>query len=191
LLSELHYDEWLKETCRDKKAAERRLENIQELVAWIERLARDPEAETRLPEIVTRLMLFNMLEKGEDDETADQVALMTLHAAKGLEFPHVFIVGVEEGVLPHHQSQDPAGIEEERRLAYVGITRAKLSLTLLHAAQRRRGGEPVTTEPSRFLAELPKEDLDWEKSASPQESQARADAHLENLRSLLRQAPAE
>ena len=79
---------------------------------------------------------------------------MTLHAAKGLEFPHVYIVGFEEDCLPHHQSQDLAGIEEERRLAYVGITRAQQTLTMSHAKTRQRFGELQQCEASRFLLEL-------------------------------------
>ncbi len=85
---------------------------------------------------------------------------MTLHAAKGLEFPYVYLVGFEEDSLPHHQSQDAEGLEEERRLAYVGITRAEKTLTLCHAKTRRKFGEIQHCEPSRFLFELPEEDLD-------------------------------
>jgi ATP-dependent DNA helicase Rep len=122
---------------------------------------------------------------------------MTLHAAKGLEFPHVFVVGVEEGILPHRNylgehgdasGPDGAAVEEERRLGYVGITRARETLTLSCADTRRRGGEVVTCEPSRFLKELPAEDVFWEGRDMPQDpqtAQERADAHLGQLRALL------
>jgi ATP-dependent DNA helicase Rep len=133
----------------------------------------------------------------EPERPKDAVALMTLHAAKGLEFPHVFVVGVEEGILPHRNylgehgdasGPDGAAVEEERRLAYVGITRARETLTLSCADTRRRGGEVVTCEPSRFLKELPAEDVFWEGRDMPQDpqtAQERADAHLGQLRALL------
>jgi ATP-dependent DNA helicase Rep len=113
---------------------------------------------------------------------------MTLHAAKGLEFPHVFLVGMEEELLPHRASIEDENIEEERRLAYVGITRARQTLTMTVAARRRRGGELVACEPSRFLDELPAQDLAWEgrnSQLSVEEKRERGHAHLANLKSLL------
>jgi ATP-dependent DNA helicase Rep len=196
LLTELRYDEWLKDTCNDKKVAERRMENVMELVDWIGRLARSEDGQT-LADIVAKLSLLGMLEKQSEENDGDCISLMTLHAAKGLEFPHVFVVGVEEGILPHRNylgehgdatATDGAAVEEERRLAYVGITRARETLTLSCADTRRRGGEVVTCEPSRFLKELPAEDVSWEGRDTPhdpQTAQARADAHLGQLRALL------
>jgi ATP-dependent DNA helicase Rep len=187
LLAELHYGDWLQETCNDHKIAERRLDNVLELTNWVQRLAREQGDDARLADAVARLTLLGMLDRdGEAD--GNQVSLMTLHAAKGLEFPHVFIVGMEERILPHQQCQDERGVQEERRLAYVGITRAQKTVTFTVAAQRRRGGETVACEPSRFLAELPAEDVQEEDrpgSADPQAAQQRADDHLRNLRSLL------
>jgi ATP-dependent DNA helicase Rep len=103
---------------------------------------------------------MSILENSEDKNEQNAVQLMTLHAAKGLEFPHVYIVGFEEDCLPHHQSQDAAGIEEERRLAYVGVTRAEKTLTLSHAKTRQKFGEIQHCEPSRFLFELPEADME-------------------------------
>jgi ATP-dependent DNA helicase Rep len=113
---------------------------------------------------------------------------MTLHASKGLEFPHVFLVGMEEELLPHRASIEDENIEEERRLAYVGVTRAQRSLTMTLARKRRRGGEHVSCEPSRFLAELPADDLEWQGRSgdvSPEEKKQRGSAHLANLKAML------
>jgi ATP-dependent DNA helicase Rep len=187
LMSELHYDDWLRETADDPKAAERKLENLKELVEWFERLARE-EANSHLNDLVAKLVLLGMLEKKEPSETRDEVSLMTLHAAKGLEFPCVYIVGFEENCLPHYQStHGDDGIQEERRLCYVGLTRAEKYLTLSHAQERRRGGEVVSALPSRFLSELPPEDLEWDtaKEKTQEDSEARANTYLKNLKNLL------
>ncbi|RYZ98346.1 MAG: ATP-dependent DNA helicase Rep, partial [Moraxellaceae bacterium] len=98
----------------------------------------------------------------EEEEESDQVQLMTLHASKGLEFPHVFMVGMEEDLLPHRNSIDDNNIEEERRLTYVGITRAQKTLTMTLAGKRKQFGEHSETTPSRFLDELPKDDVERE-----------------------------
>ena len=87
---------------------------------------------------------------------------MTLHAAKGLEFPHVFLAGMEEGLLPHTRSAADGDVEEERRLAYVGITRAQQTLAMTMATKRRQFGETINCEPSRFIDELPQDDLQFQ-----------------------------
>jgi ATP-dependent DNA helicase Rep len=191
LLADTAYDAWLKETCDSLDAAEKRMENVLDLTRWLTRLAKQDSEETpTFAELVARLSLIGMLDNDEDDRS-DQVSLMTLHAAKGLEFPHVFLVGMEEGLLPHRVSLEgedhQAAIEEERRLTYVGITRAKKTLTFTYAKQRKRYGEVVQCEPSRFLNELPADDLQWEgkSTATPEQKQERGSAHLAHLRDLL------
>ena len=112
--------------------------------------------------------------------------LMTLHAAKGLEFPHVFIVGVEEDILPHRVSVSEGDDTEERRLFYVGITRAMQSLFLSYARQRKRFGEMIDCEPSRFLKELPVDDVEWESSepVDPEKQRETGRTQLANLRAM-------
>jgi len=110
--------------------------------------------------VVAHLSLMSILESSEEEKSEDAVQLTTIHASKGLEYDHVYLVGFEEDSLPHHQSQDTGGIEEERRLAYVGITRAAASLTISHARTRQKFGELQHCEPSRFLFELPEADLE-------------------------------
>jgi ATP-dependent DNA helicase Rep len=100
------------------------------------------------------IALINLLDRQEDGSRPDAVQLSTLHAAKGLEFRHVFLIGVEEGVLPHRESLDSARLEEERRLMYVGITRAQRSLHVSYAEKRKRGRELIPSKPSRFIAEM-------------------------------------
>ena len=117
----------------------------------------------------------------------NQVQLMTLHAAKGLEFPWVFIMGMEEELLPHRNSIENDDIEEERRLAYVGITRAKRGLVFTLTKKRKLFGEVISCTPSRFLEELPQDNLQWEgrgDSTPEQKKQKGLDA-LAGLRELL------
>lgn len=186
-LNEAGYEDWVYENCKTPKAAERRLEYVEELYEWLGR-ALNEQADGDLARAVGHLSLMDILERNQEEEAGDRVQLMTLHAAKGLEFPHVFLVGVEEELLPHHASLESGAVEEERRLAYVGITRARRGLTLTLARNRRRFGEKVVCEPSRFIAELPEDDLIWEgeKGSEDQEiRRERGQAHLANLKDLL------
>ena len=180
LLSEIDYDAWLHETSEKAEQAERRRNNVNELVEWIGRLQRG-EPGARLGELVAQVLLAGQLDRDED-EGRDAVTLMTLHAAKGLEYPCVFICGVEEELLPHQNSLED-GIAEERRLLYVGITRAQRELSLSWARKRRRRGEVVERLPSRFLDELPAELLTWDDAEARTDSVGQA--HLDNIRTLL------
>jgi len=188
LLTEAGYQDWLRETSRDPKVAERRIANADELVAWMERLSQEDErSKADIADLVSHMSLVDMLDRREDAGDGDAVQLMTLHAAKGLEFPHVYIVGVEEGLLPHAANLDEERLQEERRLAYVGITRAQRSLMLTFATSRKRYGEAVDSEPSRFLDELPEDHVVWEGREPPSPEQARetGKAHLSSLKQLL------
>ena len=192
LVRDIHYEDWLYETSASPKAAEMRMKNVSDLYSWItadlEGDNYDNEVKT-LKEVVQRLTLRDMMERGEDDSDADQVQLMTLHASKGLVFPYVFLIGAEEGILPHQTSIDEDNVDEERRLAYVGITRAQRELTFTLCKERRQYGELIKPEPSRFLYELPQDDLEWESERKPvtaEERMQKGQAHIANIRNLFK-----
>ncbi|MEN8761745.1 MAG: DNA helicase Rep [Thiogranum sp.] len=187
LIQDIDYSAWLSDNAKDPNDAERRQQNVNDLLDWIERLADKGGDKRNLADIISRIALLDRLDR-DDEGNSNCVRLMTLHAAKGLEFPHVFMVGVEENILPHRSSIEEDNLEEERRLAYVGITRAQKTLTLSYASKRRRAGEWESCEPSRFLSELPDGDLEWDKPGAvqnPQIRKQRGQAHLAQLRGLL------
>ncbi|MFC0859272.1 DNA helicase Rep [Pasteurella multocida] len=191
MLAQLHYEEYLYEYATSPKAAEMQSKNVATLFDWVAEMLKgnDIDEPITLNQVVTRLTLRDMLERGEEDDESDQVQLMTLHASKGLEFPHVFLIGMEEGILPHQTSIDEDNVEEERRLAYVGITRAQQTLTFSLCKERRQFGELLKPEPSRFLAELPADDVQWERDKLPlTQEQVRENTatQLANLRAILR-----
>jgi ATP-dependent DNA helicase Rep len=187
LVDAIEYHGWLRENAGSQAAADRRSENVGELVEWLGALNKGELQEKTLGEMVTHLTLMDVLERQDEETGGDRVHLMTLHSAKGLEFPQVFLVGMEEELLPHRTSIEEDAIEEERRLAYVGITRAQRQLTLTLARRRRRAGELVVTEPSRFIGELPAGELETEEGgdANPESRKTRGRAHLANLRGIL------
>jgi ATP-dependent DNA helicase Rep len=166
LLHDIDYQSWLYETSNSSKAAEMRMKNVNQLFGWMDEMinGNDIDEPMTLSQVVSRFTLRDMMERGETAEDVDQVQLMTLHASKGLEFPYVFLVGMEEGLLPHQTSIDENNIDEERRLAYVGITRAQREIFFTHCRERRQYGELIRPEISRFLQELPQDDLIWEKN---------------------------
>lgn len=187
---EMNYEDWLYDSSPSAKAAEMRMKNVTQLFSWVTQMLEGDENEEpmTLPQVVTRLTLRDMMERSEDEDDADQVQLMTLHASKGLEFPYVFLIGMEEGLLPHQTSIDEGNVEEERRLAYVGITRAQKELIFTYARERRQFGEVSRTEASRFLHELPQDDLSWELTQtkkSNEHKQATAKMGVANLRDML------
>ncbi|XAW89588.1 DNA helicase Rep [Vibrio sp. CDRSL-10 TSBA] len=192
LVRDIHYEDWLYETSSSAKAAEMRMKNVSELYSWIvsdlEGDNYDQEEKT-LKEVVQRLTLRDMMERGEDEDDSDAVQLMTLHASKGLEFPYVYMLGTEEGILPHQTSIDEDNVEEERRLMYVGITRAQREMTFVMCKERRQYGELLKPTQSRFLDELPYDDVEWEvkkKPLSQEERMAKGQAHIANLKAMFK-----
>ena len=185
LLALTRYEAWLVDTL-DKREAETRCRSVRDFTGW---LARKGEADERnLLELTQMVALITMLE-GREGEAPDAVRLSTLHAAKGLEFPHVFIVGVEEGILPHRETVEADDVDEERRLMYVGITRAQQSLHLSYCRRRRRAGDMATCLPSRFIAELAQDDLRYTDTpvtgSDAEREKAAGSERLKSLKAML------
>ncbi|MGL6072115.1 UvrD-helicase domain-containing protein [Craterilacuibacter sp.] len=156
MLGAIGYEVWLFDSEDSPRIAETKWKNVLELVAW---LAKKGEADGKnLIELSQTIALITMLE-GRDEGDVDAVKMSTLHASKGLEYPHVFLIGCEEGILPHSESVDNGMVEEERRLMYVGITRAQKSLTLSYCVKRKRAGDWQFVDPSRFIEEINGDDI--------------------------------
>ena len=192
LLAEMDYERHLQGDSTSPRMAERRWSNVNQLVDAIDTMLDQDDPDTDEPmnidDAVAKLVLRDILERQEEDEEVNAVQLMTLHASKGLEFPYVFLMGLEEELLPHRNSIESGDIEEERRLMYVGITRAQHLLTLTYAAKRKQYGEIIDCAPSRFLDELPAEDVEWEGRdghIDPETNKARGKAVFDSLNALL------
>ena len=186
MLDEVGYQDWITKQSASPEQAEMRWRNVEDLLKWVRNIAQKDESKT-LVDVVSDISLMGILEKNDDDSNGNVVSLMTLHAAKGLEFPHVTIVGMEEELLPHRTSIEDDMVEEERRLFYVGITRAKRELVLSYANQRKRYGEEIECKPSRFLDELDEQHIIWEDkvASDPVRQEEVGQAHLSAIRELL------
>lgn len=193
LLHNIDYESWLYETSTSPTVAQMRMKNVEQLIGWLGDMLKgdDIDEPVTLEQAIMKFTLRDMLERNEDDNEQDEVQLMTLHASKGLEFPYVYLVGMAEGLLPHQTSIDEDNIEEERRLAYVGITRAQQLLTFSYSIERRQFGETCRLEPSRFLLELPQDDLNWQvksKQPTPEQRQELGKSRLAQIKAQLAQA---
>lgn len=159
LIDTLRYEDYLLSSEKSEKVARIRLKNVAELLDST-RAFQQNNGQQGLSGYLNRLTLDGGSSSKNEEEDADVVTLMTLHASKGLEFPDVYLVGFEEEILPHARSMEVGGdgdVEEERRLTYVGITRAKRRLVLTSAKRRGRGQASRERKPSRFLAEIPEQ----------------------------------
>lgn len=191
MIEQLAYDAWLHQNSSSSAVAEKRMRNvwflIENLQSALER-AQEEDDDANLKQAINRLILRDMLEQQSEDEEDNSIQLLTLHASKGLEYPHVYIIGMEEELLPHRSSIESENIEEERRLAYVGITRARKTLTMTYAKKRKQFGEVIDTSYSRFLDELPNNNIYWTGREGVEADQAQkqktAEKALSNLKNL-------
>lgn len=158
LLEEIAYENHLFVQEENQRVAENRWKNVQDLCAWLTR--KGEQDDKNLIELTQTIALMTLLE-GRSEEEIDAVTLSTLHASKGLEYPFVYLVGCEEGLFPKiEDEEDSSKVEEERRLMYVGITRAKKNLTITHCIKRKKQGVWQFPEPSRFIEEMPQDHLE-------------------------------
>ncbi|EXB13267.1 uvrD/REP helicase N-terminal domain protein [Acinetobacter sp. 1130196] len=192
MMNEAGYIDYIREQSATPAQEKSKLDNIENLFTSIQNLINRAEDvdEKNIESVIRKLVLLDLLEQQQEEEDTDKVNLLTLHAAKGLEFPFVYIMGLEEELLPHKNSIAAETIEEERRLMYVGITRARQGLTLTLAEQRKNGGQMKQMPPSRFLDELPQDELEWlgrkKKIAANVDPKEQAQQYLANLKALLK-----
>ncbi len=191
MIEDINYEGWLHQNASAPQVAERRFENVLTLVDSIRSSLNndddeEKDGEEKINDAIARLLLQDLLDRQEEEDLTDRVQLMTLHASKGLEFPHVFLIGMEEELLPHRNSIEENNIEEERRLAYVGITRAQKTLSITLASTRKQFGEKQVTTPSRFIEELPAEDIEKEGfgDATPEQIEKKGEETLSSLKGM-------
>ncbi len=185
MIRDMDYEGWLNQLSSSEDVAQRRMSNVHFLVDSLQKVMSTEKV--ALDEAISRLVLRDLLEQQEEEDASpESVQLMTLHASKGLEFPHVTIIGMEEKLLPHRASIEENSIDEERRLAYVGITRARETLSMTMALKRRQFGDIINCEPSRFIDELPQDDLQWQGGGAEtqEDNQERAQETLSGLKNL-------
>jgi ATP-dependent DNA helicase Rep len=194
MLSDADYLGWLHQNASSDPVAKKRWDNVNFLLAQLTQALKtdqqdeyEKNGDSAIEGAIAKLILRDILDREQEESADDKVQLLTLHAAKGLEFLHVFMIGMEEGILPHKNSVEGGQIEEERRLAYVGITRAQRTLTMTSARQRTQYGETSSTTPSRFVDELPEDDLiriGAGIETSDEDNQAAGEQSLAALKSL-------
>lgn len=178
VLEEVNYHGHLEHISSNQDIADWRWDNVKMILSWIAEQIKQQE-KPNLHEAINSLLLADM----KEEEEGKGVHLMTLHSSKGLEFPNVFLVGMEENLLPHHVSIEDNQIEEERRLAYVGITRAQQNLVMTLAKKRTKYGDSIQTEPSRFIDELPEDNLKVE-GREPQDEAEQKSLNADKLSQL-------
>jgi ATP-dependent DNA helicase Rep len=185
LIARTGYLEWLRLQNKDAAVFERRKEILSDFTTWLSTYAPPHIAKGRgLDALNAALTQISLAGKDDDKDKDNAVRLMTLHSAKGLEFDHVFLIGMDDGTFPHQSAIDEGRLEEERRLLYVGITRARKQLSMSYPKTRNRYGQIDPCEPSRFIAELPDIDLPPPEARDERKQQV-ANAHLAAMRAML------
>ncbi len=173
-LNETGYFAELRRQEKNQENSESRVRNLKEFMATMDRPAGGGQSPAeRLGNFLEEITLDSDREE-EEENTGDAVTLITMHSCKGLEFPHVFIVGLEDGLLPHSRSKAEGTLDEERRLFYVAVTRAMQTLTISHCGGRKKYGQVLPCHPSPFLKELPEELVEHSdsKSKTPAEQES-------------------
>ena len=168
-LDETGYLAELRRSEKDAETGENRVRNLRDLVATLDQsYAPDKSLAEQLESFLEDITLDNDREEKEEAK-GDAVTLITMHSCKGLEFPHVYVVGLEDGLLPHTRSKVEGTMDEERRLFYVAVTRAMQTLAISHCGARKKYGQMMPCHPSPFLKEIPAElvELEDEKSKKP------------------------
>jgi DNA helicase II / ATP-dependent DNA helicase PcrA len=187
LTEEINYKNYIYELFKTSEAAIRRVENVDGFVQSLSQYEETDETPSLLGFLETLALTDLSYEKSEK---SFGVTLTSFHSAKGLEFPVVFIAGLEETILPHRKSADTdEDLEEERRLFYVGITRAMKELYLTHTRQRIKYGKVLPSAPSRFLEEIPEELLkraDCNDAEDPEENERDAKAFFSKIKEILK-----
>ena len=177
-LNETGYLAELRRAEKDAEAGENRVRNLRDLVATLDRSAPATKSlSERLESFLEDVTLDSDREEKEEDK-GDAVTLITMHSCKGLEFPHVYVVGLEDGLLPHSRSKVEGTLDEERRLFYVAVTRAMLTLTISHCGGRKKYGQVMPCHPSPFLKELPAELVETEAEMSKKPVEASTGTNL-------------
>ncbi len=187
--AEIGYIEEIRRTEKDVETADSRIRNLKELLVTLNNTAPSANPMEQMHEFLEDITLD--ADRLEDKELQDKsVILITIHSCKGLEFPHVHVVGLEEGLLPHSRSKEENTLDEERRLFYVAITRAKETLRLSYCLGRRKYNETVQCHPSSFLKEVPKDLVEWndDKEKKPVQ-QDTAKSFFAALRSVVDEEP--
>lgn len=165
-LNETGYIADLRRSERDTEAGDNRVRNLKDFITTMDEAGEPTDSlHDQLQEFLENVTLDSDREE-EEEKAGDAVTLITMHSCKGLEFPHVYVVGLEDGLLPHSRSKVEGTLDEERRLFYVAVTRAMLGLTISHCAGRKKYGQVMPCHPSQFLKELPAELIETESDKS-------------------------
>ncbi|CAL4325620.1 UvrD-helicase domain-containing protein [Buchnera aphidicola] len=187
IVSIIGYEDWLKSSKKNKEVIQKKIKNINSFLNVLSNILikNTIKSKSDLSKIISYL-IHSEINDQKINENNQKVQIMTLHSSKGLEFSYVFIIGLEEGIIPYYSIECKNEIDEERRLIYVGITRAKKELFLSYSKTRKINGKKKYTVPSRFLFELPKKDICWDKkNFFEKKNFSKKFFHIQNLKNII------